>query len=319
MSSVPWVSWDLAARIGVELVPPGPAVPAREMQQTVAGLRVAAAEAEPLVAEATGLSAPPAAEPYVVDRPAWVRWNTDLAAGLLAPYVSSPPLLGGLLGVAAGAQIGSVLAWVGRRVLGQLDPFCDPPRLLLVAPNVAEARAQVEADPAAFALWVCLHEVTHRYQFGHAPWLAGHLQRLLGEVLQAETSGIAWLLGAGQSGAAEALSPRGQQALAEASAVMSLLEGHAELIMDRTGHVPGIETIRARFQRRRETSGLTRLWQRMTGLDQKLAQYRDGAGFCRQVVDRAGVDGLNRAFEAAELLPSPDEIHEPGRWLARVC
>ncbi len=316
---IPTVEWDLAARIGSGLLPAGPDLPAEQIRQTVEGLRQAAAKAEPIIAEATGLSAPPAAEPYVVDRPTLVRWNIDLAAGLLAPYRQRASLVRRLSGAANAVQVAALFAWVGRQVLGQFDPFADPPRLLLVAPNVAEVGQQAQADPAAFRLWVCLHEVTHRYQFGHAPWLADHLYQLLAEVWQEETSLRSWLFGDTRSGLLGMFSPRGQDLLARGIAVMSLLEGHADLMMDRAGQIPGIRAIRARFQHRREASGLNALWQRVSGLDQKYVQYRDGADFCRQVVDRAGLAGLNRAFDAVELLPSSDEIHNPERWLARVC
>ena len=220
---IPTVEWDLAARIGSGLLPAGPDLPAERIRQTVEGLRQAAAKAEPIIAEATGLSAPPAAEPYVVDRPTLVRWNIDLAAGLLAPYRQRASVVRRLSGAANAVQVAALFAWVGRQVLGQFDPFADPPRLLLVAPNVAEVGQQAQADPAAFRLWVCLHEVTHRYQFGHAPWLADHLYQLLAEVWQEETSLRSWLFGDTRSGLLGMFSPRGQDLLARGIAVMSLL------------------------------------------------------------------------------------------------
>ena len=106
----------------------------------------------------------------------------------------------------------------------------------------------------------------------------------------------------------------------EVTAVMSLLEGHADVMMDQVGPrtIPTVATIRARFDSRRQTTHRDRLIRRWLGLDAKLRQYRDGAAFCRAVLDEVGVDGFNAVFAAAESLPTPREIHEPARWVRRV-
>lgn len=320
MGNVPPVDWGLVTRVGSRLAPEGPSLPQADMEALVAELRQAAARADRIVAETTWLNAPPAADPYVVDRPTWIRWNAELAGSLFAPHVSEPSRAGRVAGAAGAVQIGTVLSWVGQRVLGQFDPFAETPRLLLVAPNIAEIGQRLGVDPQAFRLWVCVHEVTHRYQFGHAPWLEGWLRQLLAEVMRAEPeSPKAWLRNRRQGSLVEtALGPGGRTALADITAIMSLLEGHADFIMDRTGQIPGIDQIRARFQSRREARGLDAVLRSLTGLDVKHAQYRDGAEFCRQVTERVGLTGLNRAFESPDLLPTGAEIHDPATWVART-
>ena len=101
---------------------------------------------------------------------------------------------------------------------------------------------------------------------------------------------------------------------------MALLEGYADDMMDRVGPdvVPTVASIRARFDARRNRGGWTKAVNSALGMDLKLAQYRDGARFCRAVIDRVGVDGLNVVYDEPANLPSPAEIAHPATWLRRV-
>ena len=322
MTSVPPVDWSLAERLGARLVDPGPELPDAELAEVVAGLRVAAERADEIVARSTRLQAPPGAPPLVVDRQTWLRWNVRLAAGLFAPYVSdSPTWSDRLAGEATAVQVGTVLAWVSGRVLGQYDPYADVPRLLLVAPTIAAVERSMGGDKDAFRLWVCIHEVTHRYQFGHAPWLPEHLRTLVATVVDAETPSLLGVLRGGRSlsFAEVALGPEGRAALASVTAVMSLVEGYADVMMDRTDAVVGVATLREKFNGRRNAPGLDAVMRGLMGLDVKHAQYTDGATFCRAVIDRVGVDGLNRVYERVENLPTGTEIADPSAWVDRVC
>jgi coenzyme F420 biosynthesis associated uncharacterized protein len=322
MTSVPPVDWTLAERLGARLVDPGPELSDAERTEVVAGLRVAAERADEIVATTTGLHAPPGAPPLVVDRPTWLRWNVRLAAWLFEPYVTEKPTIAErLAGEATAVQVGSVLAWVSGRVLGQYDPYAEVPRLLLVAPTIAAVERSMGVDKDAFRLWVCIHEVTHRYQFGQAPWLPEHLRTLIAEVVDAETPNLFGMLRGGRSlSLAEmALGPEGRKALERVTAVMSLVEGYADVMMDRTDAVPGVASLRERFQGRRNAPGLDAVMRGLMGLDVKHAQYTDGAAFCRAVIDRVGVEGLNRTYERVENLPTSAEIADPAAWVIRVC
>ena len=116
--------------------------------------------------------------------------------------------------------------------------------------------------------------------------------------------------------------PAQREILSRLTAVMSLLEGHADYVMDGVGPdvVPSVAEIREKFQKRR-ASGASRLdmvLRRLLGLDAKLRQYRDGERFVRAVVDEAGMAGFNRVWTSPNTLPTKAEIAKPAEWIARV-
>ncbi|MFC5382597.1 zinc-dependent metalloprotease [Aquipuribacter nitratireducens] len=254
------------------------------------------------------------------------------------------------------AETGGLLAFMATKVLGQYDVLApDGGRLLLVAPNVAQVEREIGAVPADFRLWVALHEETHRAQFGANPWLAGWfrgqvtdlLDDLLadpGSTVERFVEGLGRLPdilrgasddptggAAGDGTAGGRRTPTGlvdlvqtpeQRARLDAlTAVMSLLEGHADVVMDEVGPsvVPSVAQIRARFDaRRRGTGPVDRVVRRLLGLEAKAAQYRDGARFVRAVTDEVGIEGFNAVWAGPDALPSPAELREPSTWVARV-
>lgn len=330
---IPRVDWRVAEATGRRLVRPGPVLDAVSRDRLVASLRAAARRAVALGEDAAGIAACGDSLELVVDRPGWVRANTLLAAGLLEPlYRESGAVTprGAVAAAALGAEVGGVLAVLAGRVLGQFDPFTPPGRLYLVAPSIVEVERALGVVPRDFRLWVCLHEQTHRLQFTAAPWLARHLSGMVAElVLSDDDRGVPDVLkdlvrrprGLGPRTIDEVFrSPAQQSLFARANAVMALLEGHADIMMDRAGAgaIPTLGTIRECFERRRSTTMLASRLGRLLGLDRKLAQYREGAAFCAAVIERVGVEGLNAVWTSAERLPSPDEIGHPEAWVARV-
>ncbi|MBD0695604.1 zinc-dependent metalloprotease [Streptomyces sp. CBMA123] len=223
-----------------------------------------------------------------------------------------------------------------------------PGRLLLVAPNIVHVERELDVDPSDFRLWVCLHEETHRTQFTAVPWLRDHIQSEVQSFL-AETDvdpgalldrlrDAAGSLGAGLPGtggresrdgapAGNLLeivqSPAQREILGRLTAVMSLLEGHADVVMDGVGPavVPTVAEIREKFQQRRDRGAnrLDLVLRRLLGMDAKLRQYQDGAVFVRAVVDQVGMEGFNRVWTSPNTLPTKDEIHDPAAWVARVA
>ena len=278
----------------------------------------------------------PALDRLAATRPEQLRRaNTELAATL------------------TGAQLGAVLAFLASKVLGQYDPFAAGTagtggRLLLVAPNIVEVERELNVEPADFRLWVCLHEQTHRVQFAAAPWLRGHMIEQIGaltgglmehaETLSDRLGQAVRSLGRGVAAGADDVAkadggdrprdvlsllqdPGDKERLSHLTAVMSLLEGHANVVMDAVDAsiVPSVKTIRRRFNARGASHGrVEKLLRQVLGLDAKMRQYRDGARFVRAVVDEVGMDGFNRVWERAENLPTETELHEPGLWIARV-
>ena len=357
------VDWDLAVRTATRLVRPGPQVSRDEARQAVAELREAAVASAEHVRATTGLHASPGQGVLVVDRAGWVQANVDAFRTLLGPPMAraaerrerQPGAVAAAIGSRiTGAEVGSLLAFLSSRVLGQYDVFGEPAthgqggtaadgspsgRLLLVAPNVMHVERELDVDPSDFRMWVCLHEETHRVQFVANPWLREHMvttsralvDDLLGEPgavvdrLTAALRNLPDLLRSGEATGAGLIelvqTPAQRRALADLTAVMSLLEGHADVVMDDVGPqvVPSVEKIRRKFTARRSGRGaLDQLLRRLLGLDAKMRQYADGAVFVRGVVEKVGMDGFNAVWTSPDTLPAPEEIADPGAWVRRV-
>jgi coenzyme F420 biosynthesis associated uncharacterized protein len=232
-----------------------------------------------------------------------------------------------------------MLGFLGTKVLGQFDPFHEAAgaagRLLLVAPNIVHAERELSVDEHDFRLWVCLHEETHRVQFTAVPWMRDHIfsevqalaatiepQRLLEDGVQRATEALR-NLGNGSGGSMLDLfsSPEQKEIIDRMTGVMSLLEGHADVVMDGVGPsvIPSVGSIRRKFdERRKGTGSLDRLARKLLGLDAKMAQYRDGAAFVRAVVDKVGMAEFNAIWAEPAHLPSKAEIHDPDAWVGRV-
>lgn len=343
------IDWGVALKTAGRLVPAGPVRSAGEVADIVGELRESAAMAVAPVRDFTGLEASNAISPVlVVDRKRWVEANLASSKVLLDPVVRkleeskhAPTGLSRTIGETVnGAQIGALLSYMSTKVLGQFDPFGEAGpggRLLLVAPNIVHAEERLNVDGTDFRRWVCLHEETHRVQFTAVPWLADHLRGLIAEFTEAtelDPAAVARLLadGAneivrivrGQSDASliDLLQNDRQKAVVDRiTGVMSLLEGHADVVMDGVGPevIPTVASIRKAFERRRQGAGsLDRVVRRLLGLEAKLRQYRDGAAFVRDVTDTLGRDGFNAIWAEPGNLPTRAEIHEPKAWVARV-
>ena len=342
MSSAP-VDWDLAVRTARRLAPAGPQVSWAEASDAVTELRGLAVRAEEHVRAVTGLIPPgEPLEATVVDRPGWAAANVDGFKVVLEPLAEKLMLKKqskvALAGAArlTGIQMGTLLAWLSSKVLGQYEVFLPEEgtgRLVLVAPNIVETERRLSVDPTDFRMWVALHEVTHRTQFTAVPWLHGHVRSEVRELLDASAiddpaqlvsrlrSAVTQLPKGGS--VVELLqTPEQRVVLDRVTAFMSLLEGHAEHVMDGVGPsvVPTVETIRARFdQRRKEGSGLVdRVLRRLLGLDLKALQYAEGKVFVDAAVREVGMAGFNRVWESPETLPTRQEIREPLAWVRRV-
>ncbi len=263
-------------------------------------------------------------------------------------------VLGAVGGKVTGVELGMLLSFLASRVLGQYETFAPATRelpasangggrLLLVAPNIVHVERELDVDPHDFRLWVALHEETHRTQFTGVPWLRDHLQgeiqTFLDETDVDPTTFLERLREAAQSlsggrpegeqGESDTRSlvdivqtPAQREVLGRLTAVMSLLEGHADYVMDGVGPdvVGSVSEIREKFQQRR-AQGAGRLDQalrKLLGLDAKLRQYKDGEKFVRSVVNEVGMDGFNRVWTSPNTLPTKAEIAKPADWVARV-
>jgi coenzyme F420 biosynthesis associated uncharacterized protein len=352
--SADMVDWDLAVATARRLAKPGPPVSAAEARSVVTDLKTFAAEATEPVRAFTGLDGSAAAAPVVVvDRGGWAQANADGMREIITPLIdklrarkTSSGLLEQVGPKVTGVETGALLAFLAAKVLGQFDPFwtdqsdvaASKGRLLLVAPNVVNVERELEVDPRDFRMWVCLHEETHRVQFTAVPWLRDHLRAEIAAFIAATEVDPSVLLSrlrviirsviesaqSGRDGPSVldlVQSPEQKAIIDRVTAVMSLLEGHADVVMDGVGPevVPSVATIREKFQRRRAgANSLDKALRRLLGIEAKMRQYRDGAKFVNGVVDRVGMDGFNRVWESAETLPTLDEIVDPVAWVRRV-
>ena len=340
------INWDIASTTAAKLAPAGPRFTASEVAQEVEALRAAAAAAVDHVYRITGLDAAKdlgtdPAETLVVDRATWSKANTQSFRELLGPALKvaldEKPELGRegsnaqVFGSSfAGAELGAVLAFLSANVLGQFDPFGQN-RLILVAPNIVEITRELNVVSEDFRLWVCLHEQTHRVQFAAAPWLADHLRSKITELSSSTmgmASGLGERLGEIISGVREGRglieviqTPKDRETMSHLTAVMSLLEGHANVIMDGVDSsiVPSVKTIRRRFEARGKTrTPLENFIRKLLQLDAKAAQYRDGQKFVGHIVDAVGMDSFNTIWESPKHLPTEQELHHPQEWIERM-
>jgi coenzyme F420 biosynthesis associated uncharacterized protein len=290
--------------------------------------------------------------PEAVSRGEWAELNVDSMAAMLEPVTErmgrrfvGAGAFAGPLRIAAGAtvaaEIGLVVGYMSQRVLGQyelslLDP-ARPARLLFVEPNLARAVRDLDVDEDSFLSWIVLHELTHVLQFSGVPWLREHLGSLMRSYLatvevrieRGSAGGLpsmpspARLLESFREGGLVALvQTREQRALMDQmQAVMSVIEGYSEHVMDAVGSdvLPAYEGLRdAMDRRRRSRSAPERVLQRLLGLEMKMRQYELGKQFSDAVVDSHGIAVLNRVWESPESLPSTAELRQPHAWVERI-
>jgi coenzyme F420 biosynthesis associated uncharacterized protein len=341
------VDWQLAAKVAegvAALQPSGDPAPFQALVRP-------ADESERLVSEYTGLKPLAGALPVAeaVDRRTWVEANLRSMRGVLEPAAAKAAermgALGGVVGGAAGAvlavEAGAISGFLAGRVLGQYEfPVLDPDapaRLLFVAPNLGHAATTLESDTEPLLQWVALHEITHALQFGGVPWLRPHLAGMVRELAAAldvdpgrlfsglpGLDDLRGLVDTVREGgiAAVVLGPERRSMMDGVQAFMAVLEGYAEHVMDAVGEtvIDDLPRLRAALERRRaDRTGLLRLFEKLVGMDMKLRQYEQGKRFCDGVVERAGIAGLNRVWEAPDRLPTLAELDDPGGWLARTA
>ena len=345
------VDWALAERVAVRVAGEEPFAASYHYDSLAPDFQELAAQAERLVGEATGLwSAAGPARARVTDRPAWIRANIASFQRLLRPLTDrlGQRLHGGSAAAVTrkltALEVGALLGWMSTRVLGQYDLLIiedeDPHEqdlVYFVGPNVLALEKRFSFPPREFRLWLALHEVTHRVQFTGIPWLREHFLSLVEESLQAVDpdprrllESVKELTRPGRHGSSPLddgglvgllASPEQREVLGRIGGLMSLLEGHGDVTMDRAGadRIPSAERFsRVLRERRRTGSAPVRLLQKLIGLEAKLAQYEAGERFIAVVEAAGGTELLDEAWTGPEMLPTLAEIREPQRWIERV-
>jgi coenzyme F420 biosynthesis associated uncharacterized protein len=311
-----------------------------------------ATDAEARVVAYTGLTPrAPLPVPEGISRPEWVRANLSSMRRLMEPMLAKAgnglgplkPAAQLMIGFTVSGEVGLLVGYMAQRVLGQyelvlleeVDP--PPPRLLFVLPNLSKAVAGFSADEREFLTWVTLHEVTHAVQFGAVPWLQPHLGSLVQEIMASaeirldtprrfrlpSRAGIRRVGGALRRGdlIGVVTDPGERETLDRVQAVMAVIEGHAEHVMDAVAPelLPSLPHLRQSLDDRRQNQKLlSRIVGRLLGLELKLKQYERGKIFCDAVVAAAGPGALTQVFSAPAALPSLAEIEDPAAWLTRM-
>ena len=353
------VDWSQAERIAIGRLKsaPGALTPA-ELRATEPEYAAAMATIVPRLSQALGAELPGVVERSgVTDRAGWVRANVTTFASLIGTLedelLDQVMPAGGGLGKATMAlanrwvttrQLGFLLGFMGSKVLGQYDlallsAESTPGRLLFVEENIRHTARVLDVPLGPFRTWIALHETTHAFEFEAHPWLrpylADRLERQL-RLFSREASGLgqAALKSFGRSLRGESgkdapehwierlMTDEQRRLFRETQAVMSLLEGFSDYVMDEVGRdvVPGVERISAKFHERRNArrSPFERAIMRLTGMDVKMEQYRSGERFVRAIAAVGGASALRRLWEGPESMPRGDEIAHPEHWLGRV-
>ena len=346
------IDWERAERIATKIAARPPAVTKGSIHssQFVDVARLA----EDRVEETTGLRSQFGhATIEVIDRPDWIRANVAAFRSLLDPLLakwgesagtrSAFRTASAITRPIAAVEIGVMLGWMSTRVLGQYDLLVADATgeaegaVYLVGPNIVTIENKFGFDREEFRLWVTLHELTHRAQFTGVPWMRQHFLDLMHRTLELADPDPARILAAlrdavrDRDAAKQRLrdggivamvsTPEQQAVFNEIAGLMSLLEGHGDVVMDRAGAdlIPSAERFgRVLRERRRRVNPLAKVIQRLVGLEGKLNQYEAGERFLAAIEAAGGEHAVDRCWELAANLPSLDEIRSPQTWLDRV-
>jgi len=308
---------------------------------------------EPLIADYLGVDLPePISRVYVVDRREWLEANFTSFEQLFKPIeemyehnkvgrTALAVLLGDFNGRMLGAQIGMLLGFLGKRVLGQYDLSLLSPEpdgggtLYYVEPNIARIQTRLGLNDEDFRLWIALHETTHAFEFEAYPWVRSHFNNLLQQYfdqlntqLNNLTRGLPNVLtrivqniGSDRHWIELVLTPEQHHIFEQLQALMSLVEGYSNHIMNAIGSqlLPSFHIIEQRMeQRQKSRTLLEQLFYRLTGMDLKMAQYQQGEAFVNEVVRQRGISFASQVWERAENLPTLDEIRHPQKWIQRM-
>ena len=345
------VDWDVARKVARKVAGKEPFTGAVYRDGLEDDFDRFTAQAEDLVADCTGLrSLSGNARGRVTDREGWIDANLASFSRLLRPITmklgekmdeGSGPNIGGKV---AGVELGMMLGWMSTRVLGQYDLLViedenpdEQDIVYYVAPNVLALERRYAFPPEEFRLWLALHEVTHRAQFTGVPWMREHFLGLVNSTMESVDPDPKRVMAAVQrmmearkrgedpmdQGGIMALFASEEQlaVINEVAGLMSLLEGHGDVTMDRAGEglIPSAERFaRVLRQRRQNSSGFARVFQKLAGLEAKIKQYAEGEHFIDIVEDHGGAALLDQAWSEPANVPSIEEIRAPELWIARV-
>lgn len=340
------VDWEMAAQVAKRFSGEYPLAGTYHERRFELQAPEMVARASEMVAAETGLELPGAPVVGVISRGEWVDTNIKSFGALLEPLekklADKDGIGSSMAAKVMGAELGAVLGFMSKRVLGQYElvlPTGDDDKgdtVLFVGANIMAMERQFEFRPSSFRFWVALHESAHRAQFTGVPWLRdyflslverlvdsskpekGRLSRIASEVRSAVEGGTDPI---GDSGLVGLLaSPDQREVLDDVQALMSLLEGHGHVVMDRLGEreITDVQRMSNVLKARRKDPK-SAAFMKLIGIEMKMKQYDAGAAFIKQVESEASWDALSMAWESPDALPSLEEIDDASLWLDRMA
>ena len=323
------LDWDEVRRIARERLE-NPTEPPAKIAAAASGYRSLAVKLEKPLLDFVGPLPKGAEMPRfeALDREGWLDLNLDIFRRLVDPVLESGRMPNSLIVEAGRAgvnrYVGFLLAFLGRRVLGQYDPQLlgtEPigaEGLYLVETNVAEWEGQAKLPAEDLRRWLILHEMTHAWQFAAHPWLRRYMEESMQVLIESVTRKSA---GFTRVAAFAGVLPAQWRVMRQVQGTMSVVEGYSNLVMNRLGGrlLSGFEQLeRAYRERSSGKSAVEVLVWRLTGLELKLQQYRVGEAFCREVEHLYGLAVLNRVWDGPESMPTLGELRNPAAWHRRV-
>jgi coenzyme F420 biosynthesis associated uncharacterized protein len=363
LSSTGPINWELARQVGIAIASWGTDDPSPgEDDRKILSETVRAAELA--VADFTGLTTPAdVADVQAFRRAQWVEANISGLKDILEPVATKlgsaigqaqsqqlggladestgmlEALMGKMVPLLLGAQVGTALGYLGQRVLGQFDLAVPRPAgsLYFVIPNIARFERDWSLPSVDFRGWIALHEVTHRFEFA-MPWVREHFVALVRDLVDhadIDLSGLERQLEGLDLSKPEALSeafegvgnlfgeagdPEQRLRIGRVQAFMAAAEGYGDHVMDAVGRrmLGSHSMIEEAMRRYREGRPAEQALERLLGLEMKLEQYRLGREFCGRVAEATDEATLARMWMSAEALPSMPELGEPTLWLSRM-
>ena len=263
-----------------------------------------------------------------LDRVGWLDLNLGILRRVVDPILEKGRLPNSLIVEAGKAGLDTyvafLLAFLGRRVLGQYDPQllgAEPlgtDGLYLVETNVEQWGSRAELPGEDLRRWLILHEMTHAWQFAAHPWLRRHMEDSMRVILESATRTAS---PAARVAAFAGVLPAQWRVMRQMQGTMSFVEGYSNLVMNELGRkiLPGFDQLEAAYRARGQSRSMIEvlIW-RLTGLDLKLQQYRHGEAFAKAVYDAHGMHVVNRAWQGPETMPRVDELANPEKWYQRV-
>lgn len=344
------ISWEIASRVAKSVAGYFPEPPRSEVEKLESDLLSVFSDAEAQVAAATGLTVSGSARPLVMTRSEWAQANILSFKATLAPVLDQLAerlprwRISNVSAGMAGVQLGAILGWFSSKVLGQFDVILadasgnlDEGQVYFVAPNIIGIEMKYGFDQKQFRHWIALHELTHRAQFNGVPWMRDYFRSLVQESISLANPDPSAFLAAvrkvfdeireGRNPLDENgpigifASPEQMVVLNKMTGLMSLLEGHGDVVMNRAGANDILESVRFSevFAKRRSSQrGVAKLISQLLGTEAKMRQYQEGAKFVTTVEEAGGTELFQRVWERPENLPDIAEIREPALWIERL-